>query len=515
MQIEFTGHPVVDYGLVSLRSLAGSSGDLADAVRQLGDLLTADLDGTAREYTAYLPNSVFSNPSTRATRQQDILAFLETLQLLAGKRGSGDFVCNLCGHACPEGALLHARKDRVPFLLGDANFYPLLAPGLAICGQCALAVVAALPAMTRAGGDFLFVHVQDERAAEGLVKQALDTVRASVLAGSFQLHAHPEVASPEAALVRNLYDLLTRNYAQYLQLECSLYPKTLWAIRSGNRPDDVRLRYISIPHTVLVFLDRLVTYEQQANIFPSFLEQFYGRRREMNHMLRGQTISCLKQDGTPNGAWYGHRIYLQEVTQMDPAQIATIERIGIAIASSERAPRYLERLRQDSGHRTLALILHELVACGALQKEDARILVTYDNPLPLADALRAVTYDYQRCVQQQVPFPHFTGEPISPTQMVETIERVAERVAQRHQNLRSVLVSLIRENSPKSIRRTYVRWVSYGWMSWQEFLALCPISEEREDQQRMWKYRDFLAACLAWHARQRGVDTTIAEEETP
>jgi len=72
---------------------------------------------------------------------------------------------------------------------------------------------------------------------------------------------------------------------------------------------------------------------------------------------------------------------------------------------------------------------------------------------------------------------------------------------------------MVKESSPKSIRRTYVRWVSYGWMDWQEFITLCPIGEEKADLQKMQKYRDFLAACIAWHARQKGIDTTLPEEE--
>jgi len=513
VNIQFTGHPVVDYGLVSLRYLAGSEGDLSSAVSQLITLLTTDLEGTVRVFSGYLPNSVFSNPSAKATRKQDISSFLSTLQHMVSRRGTGDLVCSICGCFCPDDALLHARKDRLPFLYGDANFYPLLAPGLELCGLCALAVVAALPAMMQAGNTFLLMHVQDEKAALGLAKQAIDTVRANVLAGHFALHSYPSVRTPEAALLYSLHDLLTKSYADYLYLEHSRYPKTLWSVRSGNQTDDVRIEYLTIPHAVLVFMDRVVDYEQRERVSPSFVPILYRSLKISRSVLRGGNILELDREGAPNGAWYGHRMYLQEVMQMDGSYIASIERIGIAIAASPRAKNHVESLRQESSARTLARILHQLVADGAIEKEDARILLAYDNPLLLADAVRAVAYDYIRCVQNGVPFHRYTGEPIPADKMIETIERVAQRVAQSHHNLRSVYVSMVKESSPKSIRRTYVRWVSYGWMDWQEFITLCPIGEEKADLQKMQKYRDFLAACIAWHARQKGIDTTLPEEE--
>jgi len=110
---------------------------------------------------------------------------------------------------------------------------------------------------------------------------------------------------------------------------------------------------------------------------------------------------------------------------MDGSYPARKERIGIGIAASPRAKNHVESLRQESSARTLARILHQLVADGAIEKEDARILLAYDNPLLLADAVRAVAYDYIRCGQNGVPFHRDTGEPIPADKMIETIARVA------------------------------------------------------------------------------------------
>ncbi|MCS6948965.1 MAG: hypothetical protein NZ520_00740, partial [bacterium] len=258
--VQFTGHPIVDYGRVSLRCMSDDGDDLSTAVAQLSDLLCADPEGTARLYSAYLPNSVFSNPGSSKTREQDIRLFLQTLLHMTGRRGKGNFVCSLCGALCPEDAILHARKDKIPFLLGDINFYPLLASGLSVCALCGLAVVAALPAMMQAASTFLFMHVQDQSALAGIIQRNLSVVRAHALARQLQLHNYPDARSPEAALLRALYELLTQDYSAYLRLERSRYPKTLWSIRSGNRTDDTRINYLSVPHRVLVFLDKLVNY---------------------------------------------------------------------------------------------------------------------------------------------------------------------------------------------------------------------------------------------------------------
>jgi CRISPR-associated protein Cst1 len=389
--VSWTGHPFVDAGLAAIAAVAKVQ-DLAQltpklhleqAAKELKRVLLSDQSlgvGVEKSFakgalSQLFPNSELVNTSNwkgetpeqkaQSVRQKYEQAIDSDLRRAkACLKDGGSELCGICGNQCPANAALVVRKDKVPLLVGNVNFYPALSAGLPICGLCAFALRFLPMAVLRTSGykHLWFLHTQLPPVATEIARkygwQHFDQCIAQHTGLDF--YGDWETFGDAGTVLYLLCDLLSNFSHQLRSIYKSPTPTTAYLFSNDNRSSYVQA--LPIPNELLMFFAML-----QARSTSSF-ERFWHdllkvpkslskEQRKIrarfvqvvaDRMLRTEQIigACLDRE-TPQllGGWEAHRLYLSGVLDMSQDKLAILERLGIQIAQSSDAKKRITSCR--------------------------------------------------------------------------------------------------------------------------------------------------------------------------
>jgi CRISPR-associated protein Cst1 len=484
------------------------------------------------------PNSELVNPSNwkGKTSKQKVISVrqkyqhaidLDLQRAKACLQGAGSELCRICGNRCPADAALVVRKDRVPLLVGNVNFYSALSAGLLICGLCAFALRFLPMAVLRTSGykRLWFLHTQLLPVATEIARkygwQHFDQCIAQHTGLDF--YGDWETFGDAGTVLYLLCELLNNFSHQLRNIYLSPIPTTAYLFSNDNRSSYVQA--LPIPNDLLRLFAKL-----QARSTSSF-ERFWHdllkvpkslskdqlkiRTRFVqvvaDRMLRTEQIigACLDPE-TPQllGGWEAHRLYLSEVLGMSQVKLALLEQLGIQIAQSSDAKKRINEL-QSARPNELYGILLQYVREGWLKHDEFYTLLPpndYSASSEVRDILLAIAYEWEFCQIQGKPFPTQAGTiTLTPDETLKRIQEVGEQLCQKLPNLSRWIGQLQTARSTDGIRRAYLSAVRSGAMGFAEFIFLAPLG----DKQRVWLLRDYLLAFLFERARNE-----LPEEES-
>ncbi len=551
--VNWTGHPFVDAGLAALAAVAKvqdlaqlTPAHLEQAAEELKRVLLSDQSlgiGVDKSFargalSQIFPNSELVNPSNwkkgdnpqakannvRQKYQAGIGSDLQRAQLCLQQ--AGDAVCFICGARCPADAVSVVRKDKVPLLVGIANFYPALSHGVPICGLCAFAVRFLPMTVLRTSGSnrLWFLHTQSlpiatqiaDRYGRQHFDQCISHNQALDFFGEWE-------TSGDAATVLYLLCELLETFSSHLRtIYSDPTPTTAYLFSNDLRSSYVQTLFI--PNELLRFFAKLQLRSSSA--FQRFWHELLkvpkilqGEPRKArtrlvqsiaNRMLHAERImgACLDAE-TPKlvGGWEGHRLYLVEVLNMPEAKLAILERLGIQIAQSGDAKKRIEELRKARSSELYGILLR-YVREGWLKHDEFYTLLPpndYGASSEVRDILLAIAYEWQYCQSQGKPFSPLAGSsPLTPDETLQRIQQVGERLCQQLPNPSRWIGQLQTARSSDGIRKAYLGAIRSGGIGFDDFVFLAPLG----DRQRIWLLRDYLLAFLFEQAREE-----LPEEE--
>jgi len=543
--VSWTGHPFVDAGLAAIAAVAEVQ-DLAQltpehleqAAEELKRVLLSDQSlgvGVEKSFakgalSQLFPNSELVNTSNwkgetpeqkaQSVRQKYEQAIDSDLRRAkACLKDGGSELCGICGNQCPADAALVVRKDKVPLLVGNVNFYPALSAGLPICGLCAFALRFLPMAVLRTSGykRLWFLHTQLPPVATEIARkygwQHFDQCIAQHTGLDF--YGDWETFGDAGTVLYLLCDLLSNFSHQLRRIYESPTPTTAYLFSNDNRSSYVQA--LPIPNELLMFFAMLQARstssferfwhdllkvpkslsEEQRKIRARFVQVVADR------MLRTEQIigACLDRE-TPQllGGWEAHRLYLSEVLRMSQDKLAILERLGIQIAQSSEPKKRINEL-QSARPNELYGILLQYVREGWLKHDEFYTLLPpndYSASSEVRDILLAIAYEWEFCQSQGKPFPTQAGTiTLTPDETLKRIQEVGEQLCQKLPNLSRWIGQLQTARSTDGIRRAYLGAVRSGAMGFAEFIFLAPLG----DKQRVWLLRDYLLAFLFERAR--------------
>jgi CRISPR-associated protein Cst1 len=551
--VSWTGHPFVDAGLAAIAAVAKVQ-DLAQltpkrleqAAKELKRVLLSDQSlgvGVEKSFakgalSQLFPNSELVNPSNwkGKTSKQKVISVrqkyqhaidLDLQRAKACLQGAGSELCRICGNRCPADAALVVRKDKVPLLVGNVNFYSALSAGLLICGLCAFALRFLPMAVLRTSGykRLWFLHTQLLPVATEIARkygwQHFDQCIAQHT--GLEFYGDWETFGDAGTVLYLLCDLLSNFSHQLRSIYQSPTPTTAYLFSNDNRSSYVQA--LPIPNELLRFFAKLQARstssferfwhdllkvpkslsEEQRKIRARFVQVVADR------MLRTEQIigACLDPE-TPQllGGWEAHRLYLSEVLGMSQVKLALLEQLGIQIAQSSDAKKRINEL-QSARPNELYGILLQYVREGWLKHDEFYTLLPpndYSASSEVRDILLAIAYEWEFCQIQGKPFPTQAGTiTLTPDETLKRIQEVGEQLCQKLPNLSRWIGQLQTARSTDGIRRAYLSAVRSGAMGFAEFIFLAPL----RDKQRVWLLRDYLLAFLFERARNE-----LPEEES-
>jgi CRISPR-associated protein Cst1 len=542
----------VDAGLAAIAAVAEVQ-DLAQltpkrleqAAKELKRVLLSDQSlgvGVEKSFakgalSQLFPNSELVNPSNwkGKTSKQKVISVrqkyqhaidLDLQRAKACLQGAGSELCRICGNRCPADAALVVRKDKVPLLVGNVNFYPALSAGLSICGLCAFALRFLPMAVLRTSGykRLWFLHTQLPPVATEIARkygwQHFDQCIARHTGLDF--YGDWETFGDAGTVLYLLCDLLSNFSHQLRRIYKSPTSTTAYLFSNDNRSSYVQA--LPIPNELLMFFAKLQARstssferfwhdllkvpkslsEEQRKIRARFVQVVADR------MLRTEQIIGASLDReTPQllGGWEAHRLYLSEVLRMSQDKLAILERLGIQIAQSSDAKKRINEL-QSARPNELYGILLQYVREGWLKHDEFYTLLPpndYSASSEVRDILLAIAYEWEFCQSQGKPFPTQAGTiTLTPDETLKRIQEVGEQLCQKLPNLSRWIGQLQTARSTDGIRRAYLSAVRSGAMGFAEFIFLAPLG----DKQRVWLLRDYLLAFLFERARNE-----LPEEE--
>jgi CRISPR-associated protein Cst1 len=174
---KWTDHPLIDMGIASLVCFAGRE--------RPEDLTSSDLEKFASyaeqaylspELSSYLTvlfTSNFINPSFSPEKKK---RFVE--EIVRSYQSRTDPTLSSCAY-CDQASTRLAHRDLVPMLTGReaVNFFPGGAPGLAICGNCIVALQALSIGAPMCGGRALVTFCDNPQLTLNLVKEWQPDIR--------------------------------------------------------------------------------------------------------------------------------------------------------------------------------------------------------------------------------------------------------------------------------------------------------------------------------------------------
>jgi CRISPR-associated protein Cst1 len=441
-------------------------------------------------------------------------------------KAKGDEICFICGACCPADAMCVVRKDKMPLLVGIANFYPALSHGVPICGLCAFAIRFLPMAVLRTSGSkrLWFLHTQ----ALQIATQVADRYgwkhfnQCIAKNESLDFFGDWETFGDAGTVLYLLCDLLSNFSHQLRSIYQSPTPTTAYLFSNDNRSSYVQA--LPIPNELLRFFAKLQARstssferfwhdllkvpkslsEEQRKIRARFVQVVADRM-----LCTEQIIGACLDPKTPQllGGWEAHRLYLSEVLGMSQVKLALLEQLGIQIAQSSDAKKRINEL-QSARPNELYGILLQYVREGWLKHDEFYTLLPpndYSASSEVRDILLAIAYEWEFCQIQGKPFPTQAGTiTLTPDETLKRIQEVGEQLCQKLPNLSRWIGQLQTARSTDGIRRAYLSAVRSGAMGFAEFIFLAPLRDKR----RVWLLRDYLLAFLFERARNE-----LPEEE--
>ncbi len=548
-EVHWTGHPFVDAGLAALAAAAQverlealTPQHLQRASEELKQVLLSDqalgigveraFSGPKKTLRLLFPNSELDNPSNWKgnTPEQKIESakrkFCESLTddlqraVQCLQSDGGDVVCLACGEQRPANVMVLVRKDKMPLLTGIVNFYAAFTYGVSLCGLCALALRFLPISVLRTGihNRLWFLHTQSLPIAAKLAERYgwQHFARAIARNETLDFFSRWETAGDAGTVLYLLCELLDEFADQLRKLYESPLPTTAYVF--SNDLQKPYIQPLPIPNELLVFFAKLQVLSKDAFRrfwcellqVPSDLTEKERKARAgfvqpiAQRMLNGSPLiaNCL-DDETPKlqGGWVGHRLYLQEVVGMTNMRLAILERLGVTIAQSDGAKRFINELRTAQWNELYGVLL-SYVRRGWLTHEEFYALLppnSYEAAGEVRDVLLAVIYEWQYSQEHSEEFPTLTE--VVTTSADETLTRlqqIGERLISHLPNLSRWTGRLQTARNPNYIRGAYLNAVQRGAMGFADFVFLAPLS----DSQRLWLLRDYLLAFLFDQARE-------------
>lgn len=394
---QWTNHPLVDMGIASLMIFAGRE--------EPGDLTYNDLERFAcyaehaffsPELASYLTvlftsNGVATNPSVPLEKRKKNVA-----RLLRVFRENSEARLPQCAY-CGGQSVRLAHRDLIPMVTGrdHVNFSPDGAPGLALCGNCILALQALTVGAPMCGGRALIVSCDDPKLTVALVRTWQPEIRKRIQLSEQSGQKRPPVTRP-----------LTRVLEALIKIEAERKdksPSSLTVYHLSNSGQGPQADIYFLPSTVVRFVERarLARYSAvwkelvrrawevpakpkkgqkdvngEKTVARNYLyEDLFGLPDQASHFIRvyflrkATTYSQGSGDPRPGycgweeylpGIWDITKLFLQEVVAMDAARIESIRKLGDVLAdeiASENDRRFWECTYMAKNYLQVRLLL--------------------------------------------------------------------------------------------------------------------------------------------------------------
>lgn len=523
----FTGNPFVDAGMAGMCAAADVEGpeqlDLAAIRKAVNTLFAVLLSESAfiekPPYKAFatsrmamifpnspLPQASFNTPDKKREK------YRERIQLLLDKiENAGESTGVLC-FVCGQPASIHVGNDHFPLVgsVSRLNFHPMLEPGDAVCAFCALCVQF-LPfslMQTKAeGGRPWFIHSTEAQLSVTIAKDyGLSHLQTLVAAGEpLRFWGNWAGAGERAAVVSLLYEFGGRHARL---LEQSTYPVTAFLFSNDSR--EQFLDYIHVPHRLMLFFNTLQVYPEARERFEKELLRSSFSNILAAKMLEERSVlgQCLTNEGRLLGGWMFHRLYAQEVLQVNEVYLRTVEEVAQRLVASEDSKKRVDALRLADRRSVFGTLL-DLVRDGLMTRQELYWLVPPgggDEASKARDYLLAASFALQNGEVLDETEP--AQPPSCEHPLVERIERLGETVASDMDVAKSLMVDLQTAQQPRQIRRAFMRLIARNRLGWRDFIFFCPPDSD----QMHYQSRDYWLAFL-YDQSPKQTDALQAEDE--
>jgi CRISPR-associated protein Cst1 len=362
----WTNHPLVDMGIASLVVFAGRENP--------EDLILSDLERFARyveqayfspelgSYLTVLFTTNFINPSFSPEKRNAFVK--EIVRIHIAKPDPSLPACAYCGRA----SVRLAHRDLVPMLTGRGavNFFPGGAPGLALCGNCILALQALSLGAPMCSGRALIVSCDNPTLTLQLVKLWQPEIRKRIQLSQQTNQKLPVVTRPLTRIIEALAKIEAEredgpsssitiyhlsNSGQGPQADIYFLPSSV--VRFVQRANAARYSAIwkelvrqaweippkakkggtisveSAPERNYLYEDLFTLPDRAAR----FVRAYFLRRATQYSQGSGDPRPTYSgwRDPIP-GLWDLTRMFLQEVLAMDSARIEAIRKLADMLA---------------------------------------------------------------------------------------------------------------------------------------------------------------------------------------
>ncbi len=384
MEVEYTGHPLLDVGLATLTAFARKEhpseltyDNLAEAAEYMRRNYV--VDPLKSFLTAAFPNSGFTQPAYEKEPQKRevyatrvLFSFVEPTTPEIDpflKLPAADVSFDVKGKLPPGRAF----RQHVPLLTGEGviNFYPYGDAGLPLSGLSVLAFQALPLGCAKVGGRLLAVHSDDPGLLLSFARRFLQTnlqnIQFAQTAGEKKL---PDT-SPRRARTLVVEHLLEaeRERGERLRTGRTPYPATVTAYYFTNSGQGVDLQIIPLPLEVSAFLRSVQSpkYEHlwkalvargwqfiraeggeprynrlYEDLFtlpdtaPAFIRRYFLRRPDRAQNKKDKTDPTLAYDTRREAdliSWSLTELFLGKVVHMDERRIQHIRELGDTLAT--------------------------------------------------------------------------------------------------------------------------------------------------------------------------------------
>ncbi len=376
MEVEYTGHPLLDVGLATLTAFAHkrhpselTQDDLRKAAEYMQQNYT--VDPLKSFLTVAFPNSGYTNPAYENQPEKRKIYAERVLFAFSGSAAPerdpflGSPAANIPYDVKGELRPGRAFRQHVPLLTGEGiiNFYPYGDAGVPLSGLSILAFQALPLGCAKVGGRLLAVHSDDPEILLHFARTFLETNRKNVqLARTAGEKKLPET-SPRRMRTCLIEHLLIAERVRR-EKEREAYPVTVTAYYFSNSGQGVDLQIMPLPLEVSAFQgavlspnyeplwERLVKREWQITQggearYNRLYEDLFSLPEEASTFIRRYFLrrpSRAKDKTDPTSgydtrgeadliSWPLTELFLRKVVRMDETRIQHIRELGDALAT--------------------------------------------------------------------------------------------------------------------------------------------------------------------------------------
>ena len=372
------GNPFVDAGVSAICAWTNRNADeitQADLERIVAAFApTMCTSAWTKNLHSIFPGNAVTNPSVKDNLVKLRLSWENYLNAVNELGESGD--CAGCGRRKSESQLI--RKD-VPMTGSGAlrNYFPLFSEGMGYCAACALAIQFAPLAFVATGGKFLMLHSNSWRVQRFWARRCVEDIRGQILRKNVTGCFNMGYANPRNGLFAMTQELMSRyetrwstdnavmqihcfsNYQQSPELESFLLPANVFRFLAyvWERQFKEAWREIVRSGYVKVNWDKVESEDDYKNRTNLVYERLLEGRSILGFFLN-------RPQRKIRGSWELVVLYLKEVRGMNEDRLATLKRVGDAIAGAIRqsgSTRRLGQLERAGSYRECRNILRFII----------------------------------------------------------------------------------------------------------------------------------------------------------